>query len=86
MPPQTVGEVDLVLDLPDELPAWLRSDEWEPSQSVHDGFGIAMPSPAVSSISSRRSALINLPNNRGSSVSGLSSNDDDLMYSDILEV
>jgi hypothetical protein len=81
-----VGDVDLLLDIPDDIPPWLGSEEWQLSQAANEGgFGI-LPSPAVSAISSRRSALINLPSNRGSSISGLSSNDDDFMYSDILEV
>mmetsp|Transcript_28480 Transcript_28480/g.55549 ORF Transcript_28480/g.55549 Transcript_28480/m.55549 type:complete len:610 (+) Transcript_28480:83-1912(+) len=81
----TVSELEMMLDIPDEVPSWLKSEEWQMSQQqAPGGFPAASPG-GISAISSRnRSSIINLPD-ASQSGSGFGA-PDDVMYSDMLEV
>uniref|UniRef100_A0A6U5CJ50 Rad21/Rec8-like protein N-terminal domain-containing protein n=2 Tax=Hemiselmis andersenii TaxID=464988 RepID=A0A6U5CJ50_HEMAN len=83
----SIADFDMMLDIPDEVPSYLKSEEWELSQARSDGFPSASPGgiSAIASSRNRSSSMINLPDAYHSG-SGLGTDQDERMYSDVLEV
>mmetsp|Transcript_52178 Transcript_52178/g.129984 ORF Transcript_52178/g.129984 Transcript_52178/m.129984 type:complete len:611 (+) Transcript_52178:83-1915(+) len=83
----SIAEHDMILDIPDEVPSWLQSEEWELSQVRAEGFPAVSPGgiSAITAMSRNRSSIINLPD-ASRDGSGFGTDQDERMYSDMLEV